>query len=124
MIDKVNALPKPLKVVCWLQLSLVAISAVLTVASITISTGSDAFSNILSIILSVLVVLGILQASKYIRMLVLILTCVGTFFYGFAMVVLLATLNPGGIVMVIPFGIGCLTIWGLNHKEARNYFGI
>ena len=124
MIDKINALPKPLKIVCWLQLILAAISLVLAIVSITESTGSKAISNVINIVLPILVILGIIQASKFIRMFVLILTWVSVLIYGFLMIAIVATMNLGVIVLIIPLAIGCITIWGLSHREAKEYFGV
>lgn len=124
MIDKINALPKPLKIVCWLQLMLAAITLVSTVYSFTASDGKEAISSVFNIVIPIIAVMGIIQASKLIRMLLLIFTLLGVIGYVYLMILIVSPKDLEGIILIIPLAIACITIWGLSHREAKEYFGV
>ena len=124
MLRQFKNLPLSLRIVCWLQFGLSCFSLLGTVQAFAASTPSETLANILGTVLPILVVLGILQRSRFIRKLVLVLTCVGVLFYLLYLLIALITMIREGVLILIPLVISAVTIWGLNAREAKEFFRI
>jgi len=128
VIEKIKALPAPLKVVCWLQLFLAVVSLLSIVYSITASDGKEDISSLFNIVIPILAVMGIIQASKLIRMLVLIFSILGVIGDIYLMFLIASTKTPEGMMLLFPLVIAsliaCITIWGLTHRKSKDYFGV
>ena len=124
MFRQFKNLPLSLRIVCWLQFALSCFSLLGTLQAFAASTPSEILANILGTVLPLLVVLGILQRSRFIRMLVLVLTCVGVVFYLLYLLIAMITMTREGLLIFIPLVISGLTIWGLVSHQAREFFRI
>jgi len=124
MFSKINALPGSVRVVVWLNLIGAVLSLIAGIAIMQSGPASEVIKNIVSALISFLVVLGILQRSKTVRMLVLVLAWIAVVLFGFALVVALFAAGLAAVVIVIPLVVSVVTVWGLRTEEAKSYFRI
>jgi len=122
MISKINALPGPLKAVVWLNLVIAALAGIGGIATLTSPKLMDAIVSLATAGISILVVLGILQRSKLVRMLILIFGWLGIALYGFSGVIAIFTIGLMAVAVLIPLGVNVLTVWGLMAASSREYF--
>jgi len=123
MIDRINDLPTPLKVVVWLNLVLAAITLIESVAWTTSVPMATNIENGFSILISVLVVVGIIQASRFIRIFVLICSWITAIMAGIGIPLLFVQLGAQSILLAVPFVVSVVTIWGLCARRSKAYFG-
>jgi len=70
-----------------------------------------------------LVVVGILQKSKVVRVLVLVCAWLATVSYILGLAVAISALGLIGLIVLIPLALSITTIWGLSTAETKAYFG-
>ncbi len=124
MIKRINALPTSLKVVVWVNLVIGVIGAVQTVASMQVLPLNQTVVNGLNFVCCVLVVLGILQKSRFIRILTLILSWLAVVLLGVSAIIAFFVIGLQVLAVLIPVLVSGATIWGLTTKEANIYFGL
>lgn len=124
MISKFSALPGSVRVVVWLNVIGAILSLIAGIAIMQSGRTSEVLKNLISAFASFLVVMGILQRSKLIRMLVLVLAWIAVVLFGFALVFAFFTVGLAAIVITIPLSFSVVTVWGLRTEEAKSYFRI
>lgn len=123
LLDRIHDLPKPLKVVVWLNIILAAIFIVEFLAYMTTIPLSANIESAFGILLCILTVVGIIQASRLIRMFVLICSWLTAIML--VIVIPLAFVHIGlqALLGIITFAVSAITIWGLSAKRSKAYFG-
>jgi len=124
MLSQLNRLPGPLKVVAWLNIVPAILALIGGVALLGEPDRTEAWTSIASGIVSLLIVVGIVKRSKFVRILVLVFSWLGVVFYGVAFVASLFTIGLLAIGALIPITIFVLTIWALRHPSSKQYFWI
>lgn len=124
MLKKISRLPRSLKVVVWINIILVVVELVQTAFMAAQGHMDDLMTTILSIVLTILIIGGILQKSRFVRKLVLIVTWIGMVLLGFGLVAGLFTIGLPALVILFPLIIYGVTIWGLTTRQAKRYFRI
>jgi hypothetical protein len=123
VMDQISELPTPLKVVTYLNIALAAISLVQTLAYIASVPLSTNIENGFSVLLSVLIIIGIIQASRLIRIIVLICSWIAVTMIGISIPVLFMNNGLQSLLALIPFSVNAITIWGLSTARSKAYFG-
>jgi len=123
ILDRINDLPTPLKVVVWLNLVLAAVSTVESLAYMTSVPLSTNIENAFGILISVLIVVGIMQASRFIRIFVLICSWITAIMLGIAIPFALMHIGLQALLGIITFAVSVVTIWGLSANRSKAYFG-
>jgi len=123
--EKLGDIPTSLKVVLWLNAILALVTIAQSLAYITTAPLSTNVENGLNVLLSVLIIIGIIQASRLIRIVVLIFSWIAVLMIGIGMILLFADgiFAPQVIWAIIPFAIGIINIWGLCTRRSKIYFG-
>ncbi|MGZ0654101.1 hypothetical protein ACWPKS_00685 [Coraliomargarita sp. W4R72] len=121
--DTINELPMPLTVVVWLNIILAAISIIQSLAYITSVPLSTNIENGFNVLLSILIVIGILQASRLIRIIVLICSWIAVVMIGIGIPFMLMHIGFQTLLALIPFSVSAITIWGLSTRRSKDYFG-
>lgn len=122
MIQKYKVLPMSLKVVCWLNLILGTLNLVNFIITIQASTTQTQISNGANIALMFLVVLGILDKSNFIRIIVLVLSWLGLVLGGISSLAAIVSIGLVALLTLIPLIVLGITIWGLSTAEAKAHF--
>ena len=123
MFSKIATLPTSVKVVVWLNLISGGLSLISGLAMLQSAPASETAKSLGSALLAVLVVFGILQRSKAVRMLVLAFAWIGVVLFGFALVTTVSFAGMVGILFLIPLAVSAVTVWGLRTEDAKVYFG-
>jgi hypothetical protein len=123
LIARINDLPTPLKVVVWLNIVLGAITLIESLAYMSGNPTSANIENGFSVLISVLIVVGIIQASRFIRIFVLICSWISVIMIGIGLPFLLIHAGAQAILALIPFLVSVVTIWGLSARRSKAYFG-
>ncbi len=123
IMDRISDLPTPLKVVTWLNVDLSVITLVQSLAYITSAPLSTSIENGFNFLLCVLIVVGIIQASRLIRIIVLICSWIAAIMIGIGIPFLFMQIGLQAIFAVIPFSVSVITIWGLSTRRSKAYFG-
>lgn len=124
MLSKISTLPGPLKAVVWLNIVSALLAAIAGLASLTTAPATEVLSNLGSAVIAALVVVGILQKSKLVRMLVLIFSWIGIVLYAIGFVFGLVMAGLIALFALIPLSIAGVTVWGLMAAPSKRYFGI
>lgn len=122
MWSKISRLPGPLKVVVWLNIVAALFAAVSGLATLILAPPVTTLVNFGSAVVSGLIVIGIVQRSKLVRMLVLIFGWLGIVFYSIAFVWALVEIGLIGVMITIPLAISAVTVWGLMATVSKQYF--
>lgn len=122
MIKRIKSLPVPLRVVVWLNIILALWTTVETVAYSTSNPVNETIASGVSVILCCLIVLGILQASKVIRIIILVLSFLNLAFLSLGFLAALTTIGVQAFVVLIPLAINGVTVWGLLAAPSKAYF--
>ncbi|MEM0967655.1 MAG: hypothetical protein AAGJ81_16020 [Verrucomicrobiota bacterium] len=122
MIKKLKSLPLPLKIVAWLNIVLALWTGIEALAYSTSIPINETIASGVSVILCCLIVLGILQASKVIRVIVLVLSFLNLAFLSLGFLAALATIGVQAFMVVIPLAINGITVWGLLAAPSKAYF--
>lgn len=123
VMDRINELPTPLKVVIWLNIILTAISLVQALAYLTSVPLSTNIENAFNVLISVLIIVGIIQASRLIRIIVLVFSWITVIMIGIGIPILLMHIGLQTLLALIPFSVSAVTIWGLSTSRSKAYFG-
>jgi len=123
IMDIMGDLPTPLKVVTWLNIVLAVLTLVQSLTDITSVSLSANIENGFNVLLSVLIVIGIIQASRLIRIIVLICSWIIAIMIGLGIPFLVMQAGIPPIFAVILFSVSVITIWGLCTRKSRAYFG-
>jgi hypothetical protein len=123
MLNQINRLPVSLKVVVWLNLILAGFTLIQAIAALQTAGSNELIAAFLNSAVSVLVAIGILQKSRIIRIIVLVLSWLSVILLGLSFIAALVTAGIKAVIISIPILITAITIWGLSTKEARLYFG-
>lgn len=118
VMDRISDLPTPLKVATWANIVLIAISLVEGLASMTSVPLARNIENAYGVLLSAIIVIGILQASRLTRIIALILSWISVIIFGIGI-----PLGMRTILDLIPFSVDAITIWGLSARRSKAYFG-
>lgn len=122
MLERLKILPKPLKIVAWIQI----ISIGLSLFAILFSLGSipqeELVSSFASILIGALILWGILDGSNVVRIIALVLAWLGMVSAGLLVLIALPTVGVGVIAFAPPLIITGITIWGLSCEESKAYF--
>lgn len=124
MLSKLSSLPGPLKAVVWLNIVVALYTAIVGVATLTSEPYSSVLINLGTAVISGLVVIGILQKSRMIRMLILCFAWLGMVVSGVSLVIAVYLNGLFGVVAIMPLGLNVLTVWGLRAASTKVYFGI
>ena len=124
MRERINALPFPLALVAWLNIVLGLLATIAIVFSLLQGNLIDSAAGLVSIGSALLTVGGILQKSRIVRKVVLILNWLSVPFLLSQMVVALALAPLVGLVLLIPASVVGVTLWGLMSLEAKEYFEV
>jgi CBS domain containing-hemolysin-like protein len=116
-------LPTPLQVVVWLNAALAVVSLLTSLASVSRVPLQMNVQNGFDILLSVLIVIGILQASRLIRIIVLVFSWIAVISCAIAFVFGFVHLGWQTSMLLLPLGISAVTIWGLCERRSKAYFG-
>lgn len=122
-MQRIGDLPTPLKVVVWLNLILAAISLVQTLAYLSSVSVSTNIENVFSVLISILVVIGIIQASRLIRIIVLVCSWIAVIMMSLGLVLVLTQIGLQAVMILLPMSISAVTIWGLSTQRSKAYFG-
>jgi hypothetical protein len=123
IMARINDLPTPLKVVVWLNIALGAITLIESLAYMKNNPTGTNIENGFSVLISVLIVVGIIQASRFIRIFVLICSWISAIMIGIGLPFLLMYAGAQAIMALIPFLVSVVTIWGLSARRSKAYFG-
>lgn len=123
IMQRIGDLPTPLKVVVWLNLILAAISLVQTLAYLSSVSVSTNIENVFSVLISILVVIGIIQASRLIRIIVLVCSWIAVIMMSLGLVLVLTQIGLQAVMILLPMSISAVTIWGLSTQRSKAYFG-
>ena len=123
IIDRISDLPTPLKVATWLNIALAAISTIQSLATITSVPLATNIENALGVLVSIKIVAGIIQASRLIRIFVLICSWISVIMIGIGIPFLFMHLGMQTVLALIPFSVSAITIWGLSARRSKAYFG-
>jgi len=123
VIDRISDLPTPLKVATWLNIVLAAIGLLESLASMTSVPLATNIENAFGVLLSAMIVIGILQASRLIRIIVLICSWISVIMIGIGIPFLFMHLGMQTVLALIPFSVSAITIWGLSARRSKAYFG-
>lgn len=123
LAQRLSALPTPLKIVVWLNLVLAATSLITWLSEATALPLQGNVQNGLDILLSVLIVIGILQASRLIRIIVLVFSWIAVISTGIAFFFAISQIGLHAAIVLLPFSISAVTIWGLSTQRSKAYFG-
>lgn len=124
MLARISKLPGPLKLVVWINLVGGVIALISGVAEIGSTAGSEVVKGVGSAAISFLIVIGIIQRSRVVRMLVLVLSWLGVVVFGAELVIGLVLGGIAAVMILIPLAISVLTVWGLRAPESKQYFRI
>ena len=122
MLSKIANLPTSVKVVAWLNLIGGGLSLISGLAMLQAGPASEIVKSIGSALISFLVVAGLFQRSKTVRMLVLVFAWIGVIICSFALVLVVFFAGIAGVVILIPLAVSAVTVWGLRTEEAKKYF--
>lgn len=122
-IDRINGLPTPLQIVIWLNTVIVAICLIESSAYMTSVPLSTHVENAFGILLSVLIITGIIQASRFLRIFVLICSWIAAIMMGIIIPLGLFHIGPLALLGSITLAVSVVTIWGLSTHRSKNYFG-
>jgi len=110
MLERLHVLPKPLKIVAWIQL----ISIGLSLFAILFSLGSipqqELVSSFASILIGALILWGILEGSNVVRIIALVLAWLGMVSASLLVLLALPTVGVGVIAFAPPIIITGITI--------------
>ncbi len=124
MISKFKNTPFPLKAVCVVYLCL----GVLQLIGLVFNYGEFAVQNrIVAIsyaVFTVLVLLGVMEKSKFIRKLLLVIAWLEVVIPFLILPFLGMIAGLEFFYLAIPFAISVFTIWGFMNRESKHYFGI
>lgn len=125
MKGRYSDLPLSLKIVCWFH----AISAAFQLVSLLIVSISginleDLIIGVVGSGLSVLFILGVLDKSRFIRMVWLVLTGLTIIWLVPSMVMTAYQLGAGALFMMIPISACAFNFWSLMNRKARKWFGV
>ncbi|NBD37181.1 MAG: hypothetical protein GVY10_01260 [Verrucomicrobia bacterium] len=122
MLERLQILPKPLKIVAWIQI----ISIGLSLFAILFSLGSipqeEMVSSFASILIGALILWGILEGSNVVRIIALVLAWLGMVSASLLVLLALPTVGVGVIAFAPPLILTGITIWGLSCEESKAYF--
>lgn len=135
MIKKINQLPKPLKIVCWVHLISAAYIGWGIVSSLISGSTNRMHLELLSFVFFTTVILSILLKSEIMRILALCVTYpvlvihVVTFvlFLWSSWGVMISPILDSSVLIPAAYGliwfvVFCITIWGLTEKISKDYF--
>ncbi len=123
-MTKIKDLPSPLKIVAFANIVVIAVSTIMTVLEFSQSTTQDLVVSGVSIFLTILIVLGILEKSKFIRTLALIFSGLATAMGLLSLPFVIASTGIESLWIVYSLAVSVVTIWGLMTKETKLYYGI
>ena len=121
--DRIGSLPTPLKIVVWLNIAVALISTIESLAYVTSVPVSTNIGNAFGILISILIVVGIVQASRFIRIFVLICSWIAAITVGIAIPFALMQIGLQALLGLITFAVSVVTIWGLSARRSKAYFG-
>jgi len=122
MFSRLAALPNSLKVVVWLNIVITILTLVSSVASLVI--GQMAFASVygFSTIITALTAIGILQASRFIRVFVLVVGWINVGMSAVQVMVAISQLEFRQLLPLITLTVNAVVLWGLMTKESKAYF--
>jgi hypothetical protein len=123
ILKRIGGLPTPLKIVTWLNVILAAINLVQALAYVSSVPMSTNIENAFGVLLSILVLIGIIQASRLIRIIVLICSWIAVIMMSLGLVFAFIQIGLQAIMILLPISISAVTIWGLSTQRSKAYFG-
>jgi len=123
LLERISDLPTPLKVVVWLNIVVALISTIESLAYVASVPASTNVENAFGIFLSVLIVVGIIQASRLVRIFVLICSWIAAIMLGIAIPFAFMQFGMQAMLGLITFAVSVVTIWGLSVRRSKAYFG-
>jgi len=122
MFSRLAALPNSLKVVVWLNIVITILTLVSSVASLVM--GQMAFASVygFSTIITALTAIGILQASRFIRVFVLVVGWINVGMSAVQVMVAISQLEFRQLLPLITLTVNAVVLWGLMTKESKAYF--
>jgi len=122
MFSRLAALPNSLKDVVSLNIVITILTLVSSVASLVI--GQMAFASVygFSTIITALTAIGILQASRFIRVFVLVVGWINVGMSAVQVMVAISQLEFRQLLPLITLTVNAVVLWGLMTKESKAYF--
>lgn len=122
MLERLQVLPKPLKIVTWIQLISIGLSLLAILFSLGSIPQQELVSSFASILIGALILWGILEGSNVVRIIALVLAWLGMVSASLLVLLALPTVGVGVIAFAPPLIITGITIWGLSCEESKAYF--
>ena len=129
ILQKIQNLPKYLKIVFWIQIGCILLTGCGTVLYLIEPEQNKSLLKILDIIIPILAAIGILQKNKFIRILTLALSWIAVVSSILIIIVAITMIDYKEVVLfvgLLPFFIILIisgfTIWGLTRQESKDYF--
>lgn len=116
-------LPVELKIVIWLNIIPSAINLVSSLPHLATAASRDQIQIAMDTLLAILIVVGILQASRFIRIMVLVFSWIAVVSAGIGLIPGMLYMGLGSLMLLLPIAISGTTIWGLNTQRAKTHFG-
>ncbi len=120
---KLSSLPGPLKTVVWLNIAIVIIGIIDTLAYVGKVPLSETLGSGFGILVSVLIIVAIIEASRFVRGFVLICSWITAIVLCLLIPVGLINFGPAAFIGIINLLISAVTIWGLTTRSSKAYFG-
>lgn len=125
MKGRYSDLPLSLKIACWFHAISAAIQLIsLLLVSISGISLQDLIIGIVGSGLSVLFILGVLDKSRFIRMVWLVLSGLTFVWLVPSLVMAAYHIGAGALFMMIPISACAFMIWSLMNRKAKGWFGI
>ncbi len=122
MLERLNTLPKPLRIVAWIQIISIGLSLLAILFSLGSIPQQELVSGFASILVGALILWGILEGSNVVRIIALVLAWLGLVSASLLVLAALPTIGIGAIAFAPPLIITGITIWGLSSEESKAYF--
>ncbi len=123
LLQTYQSLPTELKIVIWLNIIPSAINLANSLPYLVTAAARDSLQVGMDVLLAILIVVGILQASRLIRIIVLVFSWIAVVSAFIGLIPGILYMGLHALMLLLPITISGITIWGLNTQRAKTYFG-